>query len=348
MRLQRGGVYSATTRLNSKGGPLLYIPLTRVFMFKSAAVLLVVLLAACAMFAGHRESPGSALDPVANISDVYAFRSYAPGSTDRVTLIICVDPMLEPAVTVAGHPFDPDILYEIKIDNNNDAVPDVIFQFRFVTEQRLPNLYQVYVGAGGGITAPANSPAPVPPGTLIVPPRITSFGDPGLGLRQSYTINMIKGGILTTLPNSTGGSSFAVPPNVGPRTMDYNALFNAGTYTATVGSSSIKMFAGTVDDPFWVDAGGLNDTLNTHKSPPVLSPAEDATFANLAADTYSGYSVNAIAIEVPISMLTSTGALEPATSTAATLGIWATTSRPRSTTRRSPLPPVSTSTFLQT
>ena len=56
---------------------------------------------------------------------------------------------------------------------------------------------------------------------------------------------------------------------------------------------------------------------------------------NLAADTVSGYAVNSIAIEVPIAMLTRTGAIEPPTSTAATIGVWATTSR-RAYDRASP------------
>jgi hypothetical protein len=45
-----------------------------------------------------------------------------------------------------GGLFDPDILYEFKIDNN-DAASDITFQFRFITEQRLPNFYSVYFGA---------------------------------------------------------------------------------------------------------------------------------------------------------------------------------------------------------
>ena len=88
-------------------------------------------------------------------------------------MILCVDPLLEPANGPNWFPFDPDILYEIKVDNNNDAVEDVVFQFRFTTEQRLPNLFQVYAGVPGGAVAPANSPPPVPPGTPIVPPQIT-------------------------------------------------------------------------------------------------------------------------------------------------------------------------------
>lgn len=295
--------------------------------------------------ANHREAPITALDHKADITDVYAFRSYDGGATPRVTLILDVDPLLEPGNGPNWFPFDPDILYEIKIDNNNDAVEDIVFQFRFVTEQRLPNLFQVYAGAGGGINAPANSPAPVPQGTPIVPPQITSFASPGLGMRQSYSVTMVKGGVTTAISGS--GAFFAVPANAGPRTMDYNALFTAAIYSTNL--PNVKVFAGTVDDPFWIDLGAAFDTLNLRAAiaPGVLSPAQDAALANLASDTVSGYAVNAIAIEVPVSMLTRTGAVEAATSTAATIGVWGTTSRPRTTVRRAPLPAISSGTFSQ-
>jgi hypothetical protein len=295
--------------------------------------------------ANHREAPITALDHKADITDVFAFRSYDADPTPRVTMILCVDPLLEPANGPNWSPFDSDILYEIKVDNNNDAVEDVTFQFRFTTEQRLPNLFQVYAGAGAGILAPANSPAPVPPGTLIVPPQITSFASLGLGLRQSYSVTMIKGGVAT--PITGPGPFFAVPSNVGPRTINYPALFSAGTYTST--TPGVKVFAGTVDDPFWIDLGAAFDTLNLRAAVNggVLSPVQDAANANVASDTVSGYSVNAIAIEVPVAMLTRTGAVEPANSVAATIGVWGATSRPRVTTRRAPLAAASAGSFSQ-
>ncbi len=308
----------------------------------ASILVLVLALPAPLRSANHREAPITAFDHKADITDVYAFRSYAPGSTNNVTMILCVDPLLEPGNGPTWFPFDPDILYEIKVDNNNDAVEDIVFQFRFTTEQRLPNLFQSYAGVPGGAAAPANSPPPITQGTPIVPPRITSFTDAGLGLRQSYKATMIKGGVTTQLTGP--GPLYAVPANVGPRTMDYNALFNQGIYSVT---SGIKTFAGTADDPFWIDLGGAFDTLNTHKNPPVLSAAEDAAYVNLSSDTVSGYAVNAIAIEVPIAMLTRTGAIEAPTSTAATIGVWGTTSRARTTVRRSPLPAQSSGTFLQ-
>jgi hypothetical protein len=41
--------------------------------------------------------------------------------------------------------------------------------------------------------------------------------------------------------------------------MDYAALYDQATYTTTNG---VKVFAGTVDDPFWIDLGAAFDTAN--------------------------------------------------------------------------------------
>lgn len=297
----------------------------------------------------HREAPIIALDHKADITDIYAFRSFE-GGVPKVTLIMSVDPLLEPGNGPIWFPFDPDILYEMKIDNNNDASEDIVVQVRFITEQRLPNLFQVYAGAGSGIFAPANSPPPVAPGTLIVPPRITDLDGPGsagLGQRQSYTVTIVKNGVSTPVTNASGSAFFAVPANVGPRTMDYQALFQKGIYSTNL--PDVKVFAGTTDDPFWADLGAAFDTLNLRSavSGGVLSPFQDASLQNVASDTLSGYSVNSIAIELPVAMLTRTGAVEPATSTAATIGVWATTSRQRLTTRRAPLPATSSGSFNQ-
>jgi hypothetical protein len=294
------------------------------------------------MASNHREAPITALDPKADITDVYAFVSYsanqAAGQTpSKVTLIMCVDPFLEPANGPNYFPFDPNILYEIKIDNNNDAKEHVVFQFRFQTQQRLPGLFTTYAGISGGANAPYNSPAPIATGTPVVPDQIDSFDSAGLGQLQSYTVTMVNNGAPTTLYAAGGGEFNAVPANVGPRTMNYNALYAAGTYHLTNG---ISVFAGTVDDPFFADLGAAMDTINFRKLgsgiPGVLTQTEDAANFNSASDSFSGYAVNAIAIEVPIEMLTSTGKIEAATSPNATIGVWGTTSRPRVTIRRSP------------
>ena len=53
---------------------------------------------------------------------------------------------------------------------------------------------------------------------------------------------------------------YAVPSNVGSRTMpDYPTLAKQGIYTLDNG---IRVFAGTVDDPFYIDLGAAFDSLN--------------------------------------------------------------------------------------
>jgi hypothetical protein len=312
-----------------------------------AAPAAALALASSALAANHREAPITALDHKADITDVYAFVSYGPDQQpgtppSKVTMILAVDPLLEPANGPTLFPFDPAILYEIKVDNNNDALADVTFQFRFSTEYRLPTIYTAVAGFGDtGASDPDT-------GEPVVPPQIRSFDDAGLNLRQSYTV-LMKTRTSTQVFSPPGGGVFrVVPGNAGPRTMDYPMLFEEGTYELANG---LSVFAGTTDDAFWIDLGAAFDTASFRTLgsgvPGVLTDAEEMADSNAASDTVSGYAVNHIAIEVPIQLLTRTGRLEPADSTAATLGVWGTTSRQRVTIRRAPLPAANSSTFSQ-
>ena len=299
--------------------------------------------------ASHREAPITALDHKADITDFYAFVSY--DDPTKVTFLLDVDPFLEPSNGPNYFPFDDSILYSINIDNNNDALPHISFQVRFQTEIRAPGVFTGFVGAGSGIPAPANSPAPVAPGTPIVPPAITALDGPGaagLSLRQTYTVTMIKNGVSTPLINSSSAPLFAVPTNVGPRTMpNYPALAAQGVYSL---GNGIRVFAGTVDDPFYIDLGAAFDSLNFRAAAGagVLSPSQDADdHTNTASDSVSGFNVNTIAIEVPIAMLTRTGTQVLSTSPAATIGAWGTTSRPRIEVRRAPLTATTSGGFSQ-
>jgi hypothetical protein len=290
--------------------------------------------------ASHREAPITALDTKADITDFYAFVSYDDPS--KVTFILNVDPFLEPANGPNYFPFDPNILYAIRIDNNNDAVEDVTFEFRFQTEIRAPGVFTGFVGAWDGINAPESSPAPVAPGTPIIPPAITALDGPGsegLSLRQTYTVTMVKGGARTELLNSDGGPLFAVPSNIGPRTTpDYARLAKKGIFDL---GNGIRSWAGTADDPFFIDLGAAFDTLYFRAAVQrgALTGEQDSNdLRNFAPDSVSGFNVNTIAIEVPIAMLTRTGTQVAATDPAATIGTWGTTSRARMTVRRSPEP----------
>src|SRR5262245_2774688 len=245
-----------------------------------------------AQAANHREAPLTALDHKADITDVYAFVSYGgettPQAPGRVTLILCVDPLLEPANGPTLFPFDPEILYEIKVDNNNDALEDVVFQFEFGTEYRLPGVYTAVAGVGpNGANAPGTN-------TLVVPPQITDFANPGLNQYQTYKVTMKHGKSKETLMPTGGEALSVVPGNAGPRTMDYAALFQAGIHDVeNDDGDEVKVFAGTTDDAFWIDLGAAFDTANFRTLgsgvPGVLTPTEDAAEENFASDTVSGY-----------------------------------------------------------
>jgi hypothetical protein len=280
------------------------------------ALLAVALLVSASgnMFASsHREAPITALDRSADVTDWYAFVSY--DHPDRVTMILNVDPLLEPANGPNYFPFDPNVVYEMEVDNNHDGIPDITFQFRFTTSIGLPGVFTGFVGGIAGI------------------PQITALtgpGSEGLSLRQTYSVNMIKNGVTTNL----GSGLPAVPSNVGPLTMpDYNSLFQQGIQNL---HNNVRVFAGTVDDPFYIDLGAAFDSLNFRMGVGgILSPSVDADDThNYAPDAVAGYNVNTIVLEVPITMLTVDGRIHGAGEKEAVIGTYGATARPVITVRR--------------
>ncbi len=301
---------------------------------------LVLTLSSTVFAANHREAPLTALDHKVDITDVYAFVSY--DNPEKVTLIMNVDPLLEPSNGPTRFPFDPEVLYSIKIDNNHDAVEDYSFDFRFTTNFRQPGVFVGLFGAGNGLVAPDNSPMPVLPGSPVFPSAITALDGPGsegLNLSQQYNVTMIKykkgrAKKRDIKSLSKGLKLFAVPSNTGPRTMpNYADLTDQGIYDLGDG---VKVFAGTVDDPFYIDLGAVFDSFNLRTAafdtgvPGVLSDDQDTDDQqNFAPDDIAGFNVNSIAIEIPIKLITHDGYRHDATEPEATIGVWATTSRPR-------------------
>jgi hypothetical protein len=235
--------------------------------------------------ASHREAPLISLDPEADITDFFMFRSYEPGQSDKVDLIMDVIPGEEPSSGPNYFNFDPSVLYTFHVDNDNDGkADDVKFEFSFNTELR------------GDTTALG-----LPLAYTAIPPitHLDGDGSQGLGVRQKYTLTMVKGNKRTVLADGL----IAVPSNVGPRTMpNYDALAAEGTYSLPGG---IRVFAGQRDDPFYIDLGGVFDTLNL-RSPGI--------------DMLSGFNVHTIALQVPSTLLTG----DTGTST---IGAYASTSR---------------------
>jgi hypothetical protein len=243
------------------------------------------------MAASHREAPLISLDPTADITDFFMFRSYETGKDDKLVLIMDVIPGEEPSAGPNYYNFDPTVLYTFNVDNNMDGkADDIRFEVRFKNEFRGINndlgLFLSYVA--------------LPPITTLDGP-----GSEGLGLRQTYTVTMFQKGKRTVL----GQGMFAVPSNVGPRTMpDYDSLAAQGIYNLDKG---VRSFAGQRDDPFYIDLGAVFDTLN------LRAPG---------TDMLSGFNVHTIALEVPASLLTKDG-MGPGTTSQPVLGAYASTSR---------------------
>jgi hypothetical protein len=245
----------------------------------------------------HREAPSISKDPVADSSDLYAFVS--PDRPDHVTLIANYVPLQGPAGGPNFFEFGNQVRYEIHISNSGKAKPDVTYSFDFSTEVVDPGSFLYNTG------------------------QITKLNSPTFNRRQFYTVTRrTASGKSTVL-----GKHLASPPcNIGPRsTPDYTALAASAVHRLPGGRT---VFAGQRADGFWVDLGAVFDLLdlrpfqNLHLIPTAAAPGVN-TLANL--------NVHSIALEVPIADLTAHG-VKPGSPTdpAASIGIWTTASRRKS------------------
>src|SRR5689334_22463189 len=173
----------------------------------------------------HREAPLISQDPMADNTDLYAFRS--PDRPDTVTIIANYLPLESPAGGPNFPAFDDTVLYAIHIDNDGDAEEDITYQFRFHTETRNPDTFLYNTGP------------------------IASLDDPNWNRRQTYSVTRVTNGPGHSDHDDLLGRDLATPPdNIGPRsTPNYDALAAAAVHSLPGG---IKVFAGQRDDPFFV------------------------------------------------------------------------------------------------
>jgi hypothetical protein len=251
--------------------------------------------------ASHREAPLISLDPAADISDFFMFRSYEPGKADRVVLIMNVNPGEEPSSGPNYWNFDPSVVYSFHIDNDRDGVADdVRFDFRFKTSFRGVikdlKLPLSYLGGLGPVPAITNLDGP---------------GSEGLGLRQTYSVSVATGGKRKGRPLADG--LIAVPSNVGPRTTPGYEANLAAEGVNSIADGQIRVFAGQRDDPFYIDLGAAFDSLNLR-----------SLGSTGGVDMLSGFNVHTIALEVPMSMISGGSSV---------IGAYASTSRPKTTVR---------------
>jgi hypothetical protein len=217
----------------------------------------------------HREAPLISEDPAADNTDTYVFRS--PDRPDTVTLVGNWIPLEEPAGGPNFNKFGDDVKYTLNVDNDGDAVDDMVYEFRFRTSVQNRNTFLYNTGP------------------------ITSLDDPDFNLRQSYSVAKVENGRRTMV-----ASGLATPPvNIGPRsTPNYEALAAAAVADLEGGG---KVFAGQRDDPFFVDLGSVFDLLGLrplNQAHLIKRPAEQGV------DGVGGFNTHSIVLQVPITELT--------------------------------------------
>ncbi|MCU7728096.1 DUF4331 domain-containing protein [Actinoplanes sp. KI2] len=246
----------------------------------------------------HREAPEISKDPVADSSDLYAFVS--PDDPDTVTIIANYVPLQLPASGPNFFEFGDDVLYEIHIDSNGDARPDLTYQFRFRTELRNNNTFLYNTG------------------------QIKSLDDPNWNRRQFYSVTKVDAHGKSTVLHS----KLPCPPcNVGKISIpDYDKLAADAVKKLKTGE---KVFAGQRADAFFVDLGAIFD-LGT------LRPFQDKHLVGKTLFNYAGKAVNAtdklnvhsIAIQVPLATVRRGGKKSVrGRDPGAVIGIWTSASR---------------------
>jgi hypothetical protein len=252
--------------------------------------LLLLSLALPALLSSHREAPQITELPKVDATDFYMFRAYESGRSDHVVLVANYIPLQAPYGGPNYFAMDPNALYEIKIDNNGDAVQDVTFQFRFTN-------------TNNDITLPIGPPGnqkniSVP---LINVGAITAGDTSNLNVVESYTVKVVSGaGSSATSSNvmqvGTGASTFAKPvDNIGNKSIaDYETYAAAHVHDiALPGGFTGRMFVGQRKDPFVVNLGEVFDLVNLNPLGPV----------NGAADLLDDANVTSLILEVPIAFL---------------------------------------------
>ena len=239
----------------------------------------------------HREAPLIANDPLADNTDLYAFRS--PDNPNTITIIANYIPAELPYGGPNYNTFGENIRYEIHIDNDASKFGDEItYRFTFTRVNEDP----------------------------------TTFFNIRLGkqnLRASYKLERSTDGGQNWQTIVANG--IVPPPNIGPRSIqsgvglgaaDYESLITGAITTASTGE---KVFCGPADDPFFVDLGGVFDLGNL--------PRQDGP----SRDGIGKFNVHSICIQIPITTLLKAGVDATPVNILDgnfVIGVWASASRP--------------------
>jgi Domain of unknown function (DUF4331) len=89
---------------------------------------LATAISAATLFASdHQDTPEVELSPRMDINDIYAFPGASP---DRIVLVMTTSSPITPAQSASAS-FDPNLVYQLKVDNTGDGIEDRVIQFTF-------------------------------------------------------------------------------------------------------------------------------------------------------------------------------------------------------------------------
>jgi hypothetical protein len=175
-----------------------------------------------AFASSHREAPLAAADPQIDATDLYAFVS--PDAPDTVTLISNWIPFESPSGGPNFYPWAENTKYDINIDNNGDAKPDITYRWIFTSHYKNKDTFLYNTGP------------------------VNDLNDPNLNFTQTYTLQRIAGGQTQTLLSDAP----VAPSDVGAASMpDYKKLRDQAI--VPFGGGKAKSYAGQADDPFFLD-----------------------------------------------------------------------------------------------
>ncbi|MFK8103924.1 MAG: DUF4331 family protein [Saprospiraceae bacterium] len=239
----------------------------------------------------HREAPIISNDPLADNTDLYAFRS--PDNPNMITIIASYVPFQLPHGGPNYYSFGENIRYEIHIDNNADVPGDeVTYRFTFSQTNEDPTtFFNIRLGAQN----------------LKTTYTLERSMDGG----QTFT-TILENGIVP--PNNIGDRS--ITSAVGLNTT-YDALMQEAILTTSTGE---MVFAGPSDDPFFVDLGGVFDLGDSpRQSGQIRDGVGCYNVSTIAIQVPISTLVKAGANPSPVSILDSDYII----------GVWASASRPQ-------------------
>jgi hypothetical protein len=258
--------------------------------------LMALALAAAAVASGtavfassHREAPIVTKHPKVDGTDFYMFRSYEAGREGFVTFLANYQPLQDAYGGPNYFLLDDRASYEINVDNDGDALADIVYEFE------IANIFR-------NLAVPVN-------GTSVAVPlsNIGPFGSAALSDNQNvfevYQLN-VRGENLprSQAINLRNGTDIFIKPfdNIGMKSIpDYPGYSERFVYRTQIPgcASEGRVFVGQRREGFVVNLGEVFDLINTNPVGPRDGEANELFDKN----------VTTFALEVPISCLVAPG-----------------------------------------